>query len=167
VLKSYARHYETGAAIPDDLIQKIKSAEKFNKGFETMEYLAAAFLDMDWYTLSGEPRLDATAFEKASMDRIHLMPEVGVRYRSPYFRHIFSVPYDYSSGYYSYIWSQMLDADAFEAFKENGLFDEATATSFRSNILERGCTMDATEMYVQFRGREPSVDPLLERRGLH
>ena len=92
------------------------------------------------------------------------MPEVGVRYRSPYFQHIFSG--GYSSGYYSYIWSEVLDADAFQAFKEKGLFDQATATSFRKNILERGGTMDAMEMYKQFRGREPSVEPLLEKRGL-
>ena len=164
VLKTYARHYQTGAPIPDTLIQKMKNAAKFNQGFATMEYLAASFLDMDWHTLAAGQRLDATAFEKASMDKIRLMSEVGVRYRSPYFQHIFSG--GYSSGYYSYIWSEVLDADAFQAFKEKGLFDRATATSFRKNILERGGTMDAMEMYKQFRGREPSVEPLLEKRGL-
>lgn len=164
VLKSYARHFETGAPIPDALIQKMKNAEKFNQGFATMEYLAASFLDMDWHTLSAGPRQDATAFENASLEKIKLMPEVGVRYRSPYFQHIFSG--GYSSGYYSYIWSEVLDSDAFQAFKEKGLFDQATATSFRRNILERGGTADPMEMYKQFRGREPSVEPLLEKRGL-
>jgi peptidyl-dipeptidase Dcp len=164
VLKTYARHYQTGAPIPDTLVQKMKNAAKFNQGFATMEYLAASFLDMDWHTLAGDQRLDATAFEKASMEKIRLMPEVGVRYRSPYFQHIFSG--GYSSGYYSYIWSEVLDADAFQAFKEKGFFDRTTATSFRRNILERGGTMDAMEMYKQFRGREPSVEPLLEKRGL-
>ncbi len=164
VLRMYARHYETGATIPDALIQKMKNASRFNQGFATMEYLAASFLDMDWHTLTQAPSQDATAFEKASLDKIRLMPEVGVRYRSPYFQHIFSG--GYSAGYYSYIWSEVLDSDAFEAFKEKGLFDQATALSFRRNILERGGIMDAMEMYKQFRGREPSIEPLLEKRGL-
>ncbi len=164
VLKSYARHFKTGAAMPDDLIQKIKNAEKFNQGFVTMEYLAASFLDMDWHTIPTGQRPEATAFERASMEKIRLLPEVGVRYRSPYFQHIFSGGYD--AGYYSYIWSQVLDADAFQMFKEKGLFDPATAASFRKNVLEKGGTEDALEMYKRFRGREPSVEPLLERRGL-
>ncbi len=164
VLKVYAKHYRTGAPIPDELIKKIKNAEKFNQGFATVEYLAASFLDMDWHTISEEKPLDAIAFENASLEKIRLMPEIVVRYRSPYFQHIFSG--GYSAGYYSYIWSEVLDSDAFQAFKEKGLFDQATARSFRRNILERGGTEDAMEMYKRFRGREPSVEPLLEKRGL-
>jgi len=129
-----------------------------------MEYLAASILDMDWHTIPAGQRPEATAFEKASLGKIRLLPEVGVRYRSPYFQHIFSG--GYSAGYYSYIWSEVLDADAFQMFKEKGLFDPATAASFRKNILEKGGTEDALEMYKRFRGREPSVEPLLERRGL-
>jgi peptidyl-dipeptidase Dcp len=164
VLKVYAKHYQTGAPIPDELITKIKNAEKFNQGFATVEYLAASFLDMDWHSISEEKPLDAVAFEHAALERIHLLPEIVVRYRSPYFQHIFSG--GYSAGYYSYIWSEVLDSDAFQAFKEKGLFDPATARSFRQNILEKGGTEDAMEMYKRFRGREPSVEPLLEKRGL-
>jgi peptidyl-dipeptidase Dcp len=119
---------------------------------------------MDWHMLSGTEGLDANAFEKASLEKIGLIPEIIVRYRSPYFAHIFSG--GYSSGYYSYIWSEVLDTDAFQAFREKGLFDQATAMSFRRNILETGGGADAMEMYLKFRGREPSVEPLLEKRGL-
>ena len=164
VLKVYAKHYRTGAPIPDELVRKIKNAQKFNQGFATVEYLAASFLDMDWHTVSQGQALDAIAFEKASLQKMRMMPEIVVRYRSPYFQHIFSG--GYAAGYYSYIWSEVLDSDAFQAFKQKGLFDQATATSFRRNILERGGTVDALEMYKRFRGREPSVEPLLEKRGL-
>jgi len=164
VLKVYTKHYKTGAPIPDELITKIKNAEKFNQGFATVEYLAASFLDMDWHMLSAEQHQDVIAFEKAALEKIRLMPEIVVRYRSPYFQHIFSG--GYAAGYYSYIWSEVLDTDAFRAFKEKSLFDEATARSFRRNILEKGGTEDAMEMYKRFRGREPSVEPLLEKRGL-
>jgi len=164
VLKISARHYKTGAPIPDELIRKIKNAEKFNQGFATVEYLAASFLDMDWHTLSEGPPQDVIAFEKAALEKIRLLPEIVVRYRSPYFQHIFSG--GYSAGYYSYIWSEVLDSEAFQEFKEKGLFDQATARSFRRNILEKGGTADAMEMYKRFRGREPSVEPLLEKRGL-
>jgi peptidyl-dipeptidase Dcp len=129
-----------------------------------VEYLAASLLDMDWHVLSAAQPQDVIAFEKAALDKIRLIPEIPPRYRSPYFQHIFSG--GYSAGYYSYIWSEVLDTDAFQAFKEKGLFDPATARSFRRNILEKGGTEDAMEMYKRFRGREPSVEPLLEKRGL-
>jgi peptidyl-dipeptidase Dcp len=164
VLKIYARHWKTGEVIPESLVARIQKAEKFNQGFATVEYLAASFLDMDWHTLTAPSVEDAVAFEKASLDKIGLMPEIVTRYRSPYFQHIFSG--GYSAGYYSYIWSEVLDSDAFESFKEKGLFDQETARSFRKNILERGGSMDAMEMYKRFRGREPSVEPLLSKRGL-
>lgn len=164
VLKVYAKHYETGEVIPQGLIDKIKKASLFNQGFATVEYLAASYLDMDWHTLSEAGEIDVEKFETDSMNRIGLIPEIVVRYRSPYFRHIFSG--GYSAGYYSYIWAEVLDADAFEAFKENGLFDPKTALSFRKNILERGGTEDPMSLYVRFRRAEPKVEPLLKRKGL-
>ncbi len=164
VLKSFAKHYQTGEPIPDELIEKIKKASKFNQGFATVEYLAASFLDMDWHTLTDTTLQDAHEFENNSMKKIGLIPEIVVRYRSPYFRHIFSG--GYSSGYYSYIWAEVLDSDAFQAFKENGLFDRKTASKFRKYILSRGGTEDPMEMYKKFRGREPKIEPLLKKRGL-
>ena len=165
VLKTYAKHYQTGEPIPDDLIEKIKNSSHFNQGFATVEYLAASFLDMDWHTLTEATEMDAIDFENKSLSKIGLIPEIVVRYRSPYFRHIFAG--GYSSGYYSYVWAEVLDADAFQAFKETGdVFDPETAKSFRENILERGGTEDAMALYKRFRGKDPSIDPLLERRGL-
>ncbi len=165
VLKLYATHYKTGEVIPEELVAKIKQASKFNQGFVTVEYLAASYLDMNWHTISKEPTQGATEFEREALKKINLMPEIIVRYRSPYFQHIFSS--SYAAGYYSYIWSAVLDTDAFEAFKEKGLFDQKTAAAFRTKILERGGTAEAMEMYKDFRGREPEVDPLLEKRGLN
>lgn len=164
VMKSYAVHVETGEPIPDELIEKIKRSGKFNQGFATVEYLAAAFLDMDWHTVTAMTELDALEFEDASMKKIGLIPEIVVRYRSPYFRHIFAG--GYSAGYYVYIWAEVLSADAFEAFKENGIFDTETAAAFREHILSRGGTEDPMKLYRQFRGRDARIDPLLEQRGL-
>ena len=164
VLKSYARHYKTGEVIPPSLIDKIQKSGKFNQGFATVEYLAASFLDMDWHTLNDLKVVDANAFEKKSLDKLGLIPEIVSRYRSPFFAHVFSG--GYSSGYYSYIWAEVLVQDAFEAFKEKGLFDQATATSFRKNILERGGSEDAMKMYERFRGKRPTIEPLLKKRGL-
>jgi len=163
VLELYAKHYETGEPIPQELIDKIEKASRFNQGFITGEYLAASFLDMDWHTLEEPTELDPIEFENAAMQRMGLIPEIVSRYRSPYFAHIFSG--GYSSGYYSYIWAAVLDADAFEAFKENGIFDRATAESFRKNVLSRGNTDRSMTLYTSFRGREPSVDALLGRLG--
>lgn len=165
VLKEYARHYKTGEVIPDELVARIEKAGKFNQGFATVEYLAASLLDMDWHLLSDARERDANSFEKASLERAGLIPEIVVRYRSPYFQHIFSG--GYSAGYYSYIWSEVLDADAFQAFKEKGIFDQETARSFRKNVLEPAGTREAMDMYLDFRGREPTVEPLLENRGLN
>ncbi len=166
VLAVYARHYRTGEPIPAALVEKIRKAEKFNQGFTTVEYLAASLLDMDWHTRAGESGEDATAFEKGALARINLLPEILVRYRSPYFSHVFGENGAlYAAGYYSYIWSEVLDKDAFEAFKEKGLFDRPTATAFRT-LLEKGGTEEAATLYRAFRGREPSVEPLLKARGL-
>jgi len=165
VLKIYAKHYETGESIPQELIDKIKNAGHFNQGFISVEYLAASFLDMDWHTLTDAAEQDVWEFENASLEKIGLIPEIISRYRSPYFRHIFAG--GYSSGYYSYIWAEVLDADAFEAFKETSLFDQETANSFRKNILAAGGTEDPMTLYKRFRGAEPKVEPLLKKRGLN
>ena len=164
VLKKYARHYKTHKAIPDDLVDKMNKSRHFNQGFATVEVLSAAYLDMDWHTLTDTTVKDANAFEQASLERIGLIPEIIVRYRSPYFSHIFSG--GYSSGYYSYYWAEVLDADAYEAFREKGIFDEETARLFRENILSKGGTAEPMELYVRFRGKEPSVEPMLRRKGL-
>ncbi len=164
VLQSYARHWKTGEVIPAALVEKIKQSRRFNQGFATVEYLAASFLDMDWHTLADSTERDAAAFEKASLARIGMPARIEPRYRSPYFQHIFAG--GYSSGYYSYIWAEVLDADAFQAFKERGLFDAKTARAFRTNVLERGGSEEAMALYLRFRGREPSIEPLLEKRGL-
>jgi peptidyl-dipeptidase Dcp len=165
VLKMYAKHYQTGEPIPDELIAKIENSGKFNQGFETVEYLAASFLDMDWHTLTESEELDPHQFEKESMDKIGLIHEIVSRYRSQYFSHIFAG--GYSSGYYSYIWAEVLDADAFEAFKETDIFDQKTAKAFRDNILATGGSEDPMVLYINFRGSEPKIEPLLERRGLN
>jgi peptidyl-dipeptidase Dcp len=159
----YAKHYETGEPIPDELIEKINKAGKFNQGFKATEYLAASFLDMDWHTLTEEQGFDPITFENEALTKIDLIPEIISRYRSMYFVHIFS--HGYSSGYYSYIWSEMLDADAFQAFKEAGLFDQKTAKAFRENVLAKGGSDEPMTLYKRFRGREPTIDALLERKG--
>ena len=163
ILKLYAKNYKTGEVIPDSLIKKIQNAGKFNQGFITGEYMAAAYLDMDWHTITKPFSGNVMEFEKKSMEKIHLIPEIVERYRSPYFRHAFAGGYD--AGYYSYLWAAVLDADAFAAFKEHGLFDPATAKSFRDNILSRGNTEDPMVLYRRFRGRDPKVDALLKRKG--
>jgi len=166
VLKMYARHYKTGEPMPDELIEKIRKAKHFNQGFATTEYLAASFLDMDWHTLDKPAQTDVLAYEDKCLDEIGLIPEIISRYRSPYFRHIFAG--GYAAGYYAYVWAEVLDADAFQAFKETGnVFDKKTATAFRENILSRGGTEDAMTLYLRFRGQEPKIEPLLLRRGLN
>ena len=164
VLKMYALNYKTGEPIPDELIEKMKNAGHFNQGFITVEFMSAALLDMDWHTITEQKNYDVTEFENASLEKMHMIPEIVVRYRSTYFAHIFSG--GYSSGYYSYAWAEVLDADAFEAFKENGIFDQATARAFRENILSMGGTDDPMKLYVQFRGREPKTEAMLKRKGL-
>ncbi|WP_430823019.1 M3 family metallopeptidase [Carboxylicivirga sp. N1Y90] len=165
VMKEYARHYETGEVIPDALIEKLKNSGHFNQGFATTEYLAAALLDMNYHTQTEVKDIDVNKFEEDYLAGIGLMPEIISRYKSTYFMHIFASS-GYTAGYYSYIWSGVLDADAFEAFKETSLYDQATAKAFRENILERGGTVEAMEMYKNFRGREPKIEALLRQRGL-
>ncbi len=162
VLKVYAKHYKTGEVIPTPLVEKIKKSEQFNQGFITVEYLAASLLDMDWHTLTTPEEKETTTFEKASMDKIQLLPQIPPRYRSTYYNHIIG---GYAAGYYVYIWSEVLDKDAFEAFKDKGLFDQPTAKAFRA-LLENAGVEDAMVAYRKFRGKDPSVEPLLKARGL-
>ncbi len=163
VMKSFAKHYKTGEIIPDELIDKMQASQTFNQGYNTVQYLAAAFLDMDYHTIPSGTSIDPATFEAESMSKIGVDPS-WLRYRSTFFNHVFSG--GYSSGYYSYIWSEILDSDAFDAFKERGLFDQATAQAFRTHILEAGNTEDPMQLYVKFRGSEPSIEPLLRKRGL-
>jgi peptidyl-dipeptidase Dcp len=160
----YAKHYKTGEVIPQELVDKIKNSSYFNTGFDNVEVMAASLLDMAYYSLEAPVSVNVQKFEKETMKNIGLIPEIEPRYRSTYFLHMVS---GYDAGYYVYTWAAVLDNDAFEAFKENGIFDQATATSFRKNILEKMGTMDAEQMYLNFRGREPEIEPLLRNRGLN
>jgi peptidyl-dipeptidase Dcp len=163
VLKMYAKHYQTGEVIPDALIEKILKQKTFNQGFMTTELLAAALLDMSLHNLTDAKNLDVVAFEKETMDKLGLIPEIAPRYRATYFNHIVG---GYAAGYYSYSWANVLDNDAFEAFKEHGIFDKQTADLFRHNILEKGDSEDPMALYVKFRGAEPQLEPMLKNRGL-
>lgn len=163
VLKMYAKHYKTGEVIPDDMIAKILEQNTFNQGFMTTELVAAAILDMNLHTLTDVKNLDILAYEKEAMDKLGLIPEIAPRYRTTYFNHIIG---GYAAGYYSYLWANVLDNDAFEAFKEHGIFDKKTADLFRSNVLEKGDSEDPMVLYKNFRGAEPSLEPLLKNRGM-
>lgn len=165
VLKAYAHHYQTGEVIPDALIEKLNNAGTFNSGFMTTELVAAAILDMKWHTLTAESNVSPKQFEADAMKQIGLIGEIAPRYRSSYFRHIFSG--GYSAGYYSYLWAEVLDADAFQAFEEKGIFDETTASLFRENVLSKGGSADPMELYLKFRGAEPKPEALLKNRGLN
>lgn len=164
VLNHFAKHYKTGEVIPQEMIDKILAAGKFNQGFGTTEYMAAALLDMKWHTLTDATIRDADEFESAAMAEIGLIPEIAPRYRSTYFSHIFAG--GYASGYYGYIWSNIYDADTWKLFTEKGVFDQETAEGYRKWVLETGGTGDPAEMYRQFRGQDPDISALLERRGL-
>lgn len=163
LLKTYARHYKTGEVIPDSLVSKLTAASKFNQGFNTTELAGAALLDLYWGMHNGE-NVDVMAFEKEIADKIGMPEEITFRYRSPYFKHIFGDD-GYASGYYTYLWSQVLEADAWEKFLENGIFDPATAESFKKNILEPGDTEDAMVLFERFRGHKPDSHALLRLRG--
>ncbi len=164
VMKMYAKHYQTGEPIPDELIKKIEAAATYGQGFITTELLAASLLDMDYYSLKQKQTIDPVAFEEEHMQKIGLIPEIISRYRSPYFQHIFTTGYD--AGYYSYTWTAILDADAFEAFVESGdLFNPVLAKKFR-HLLESGNTVEPMELYRAFRGKDPSPKALLKRKGM-
>jgi peptidyl-dipeptidase Dcp len=165
VLKVYAKHYQTGEVIPAEIVEKLDKASKFNTGFATVEYLAASLLDMEYHSLTDTSNLDIRAFEKTAMDKYGLIPEIKPRYRSTYFNHIWAS--GYAAGYYAYMWSEILDADAFQAFKETGnIFNKEVAAKFEKEILSKGGTRDPLQMYIAFRGKEPGIDALLINRGL-
>lgn len=162
VLKSFAKHYQTGESIPDNLINKMTNSSYFNQGFTSTEFLAACYLDMAFHSRTDTTALDIGKFEKEFLTGKGLIPEIEPRYRSTYFIHITG---GYDAGYYGYQWAAVLDNDAFEAFKEKGLFDQTTAKSFRENILAKDGTMDPSEMFVNFRGRQPDITPLMRNKG--
>lgn len=167
MLALYAFHYQTGEVMPEHLVKKIRKASTFNQGFATVEYMAASYLDMAYHSIK-EPlpeNTDINAFEKEALAKIGMIDAIAPRYRTGYFQHAFSGPEGYSSGYYSYLNSEVMDADAFGAFKERGLFDKQTAEAYREEILSKGGTRDAMEMYISFRGRKPDFDAILVRRG--
>jgi len=165
LLNVYARHYKTGEVIPQELIDKMDESSTYGQGFKTGEYVAASLLDMDYHTLKTIGEIDVLVFEDSSMTSIGLIPQIPPRYRSTYFQH--TMTGGYTAGYYSYIWAEVLDTDAYQAFVETGdIFDKATATRFRKDILERGGSEEAMKMYIDFRGSEPKIDALLKKRGL-
>ncbi len=164
VLNMFARHYQTGEAISEALLKKINDAQHFNQGFITTEYLAASILDLKFHMLTQPMSQSPVEFEAAVLKSEGLIPQIISRYRSTYFSHIFAG--GYSAGYYVYIWAGVLDSDAFDLFLQKGIFDQATATAFRTNILERGGTEDPMDLYRRFRGADPSIEPLLKKRGL-
>jgi peptidyl-dipeptidase Dcp len=169
VLEHYARHAETGEVIPQHLVDKIRAASTHNQGFKTTEYIAASLLDLSWHNLTPNEAAaveDAAAFENQNMAGYGKPGEIESRYRSPYFAHIFAA--GYSAGYYAYLWSEILDADGFTAFKEAGnIFDPELAGRLKENVYQAGGLRDADVLYRQFRGKDPSIDPLLEFRGLN
>ncbi len=164
VLKLYAKHYQTGEVMPEELVKKMLAAGKFNQGFVTLEYTSAALLDMQYHVQKGALTQKVDEFESNYLKSIGLIPQIVVRYRSTYFSHIFAG--EYCAGYYAYLWAEVLDADAFEAFKEKGIFDAATANAFKTNVLEKGNAVDPMETYRKFRGADPKEEALLKRRGL-
>lgn len=165
LLRTYAHHYQTGDTIPDELIAKLNAASKHNMGFMTAELVGAALLDLQYGKLNLEGDIDVLEFEKQVGDKLGMPSQLTYRYRSPYFKHVFGSD-GYASGYYTYLWAQVLDCDGFELFEQNGIFDPATAKSFKENVLEMGGSEDPMELYKKFRGHEPAVEALLRFRGL-
>ncbi len=166
MLKEYAKHYETGEVIPTELVDRLAECGKYGQGFATTEFLAASLLDMDFHTLKEMPaNFDVVAFEKETLGKRGLLKQIPPRYRTTYFNH--TMGGGYTAGYYSYLWSEVLDADAYEAFKETGdIFNMDVAAKFRNFVLKPGCIDDEMTMYVNFRGKQPGIEPLLKNRGL-
>jgi len=166
VFAHYAKHYRTGAPMPADLVAKIKNASRFNQGYKLTELVAAAQLDMQWHTLpASTPLQQPDAFEKQALEKTHLLlSAVPPRYRSSYFSHIWGS--GYSAGYYAYLWSEMLDDDAYEWFEEHGGLTRANGERFRAMVLSRGNTEELAKMYAAWRGKDPSVEPMMKYRSL-
>jgi peptidyl-dipeptidase Dcp len=165
VLRKFARHYKTGEPIPEALVQKLMAAKNFDRGCQTLEYISSALVDLDLHLLTSAEGLDVNAFERQTLERIGMPEEIAMRHRPPHFTHVFSGGY-YASAYYSYMWSEVLDADAFAAFEESGdIFNPEIARKLYQNVLSTGGSLDPAELYVAFRGRMPSADALLKKRG--
>ena len=163
MLQLYAKHYKTGEVIPIELVDKMNQASKFNQGFITVEYMAASYLDMHWHSISDTNKRDVHQLEDKMMRKIGLIEEILPRYRSTYFQHIFSG--GYSAGYYSYLWAEVLDSDAFAAFRETGnIFNTEVASRYRT-LISKGGSEDGMELYKKFRGEEPKIEALLEKKG--
>ncbi len=166
MLGKYAIHYRTGEPIPEALLDRLIAARNFNQGFATVEYVASALVDLEMHLLTDAEGLDVTAFEAGVLDRIAMPEAITMRHRVPHFAHAFSGD-GYSAGYYSYLWSEVMDADAFAAFEEKGdIFDPETAEKLATHIYSAGGRLDEAEAYTAFRGRMPEIDALLEKRGL-
>ncbi|MEP2943145.1 MAG: M3 family metallopeptidase [Hyphomicrobiales bacterium] len=166
IISKYAIHYQTGEAMPQDLIDRVKAAETFNQGFATVEYVSSALVDLELHTMPASDAQDVTQIEKDILAKIEMPNEIVMRHRTPHFSHVFSGD-GYSAGYYSYMWSEVMDADAFQAFKETGdVFDDDMANKLLANIYSAGGSRDPAELYVAFRGQMPQIDALLEGRGL-
>ncbi|NOU20001.1 MAG: M3 family metallopeptidase [Bacteroidales bacterium] len=164
VLNVYAKHYKTGEIIPKELLEKLQKSLTFNQAFETVEYIAASVLDLDWHSIQESKKIDVLDFEKKSMDRIHLMKEIIPRYRSTYFAHIVD---GYAAGYYVYLWAAVLDSDVYQVFVDSGdIFNKDLANKFRKHVLTEGGNDEGMVQYNKFRGQEPSLIPLLKKRGL-
>ena len=164
VLKVYAKHYKTGEVMPQELISKLEKSMTFNQAFVTVEYIAASILDLDWHNFTAPKQVDVNAFEKESMDKIHLIPEILPRYRTTFFNHIVG---GYAAGYYVYLWAAVLDSDAFQSFVDSGdLYNKDIAAKFRKFILTEGGNDEGMVQYRKFRGQDPSPIPLLKKRGL-
>ena len=165
VLRKFARHHATGEPMPEDLLKRLIAARNFNRGCDTLEYISSALVDLELHQLESTDGLDVSKFERETLARIGMPEEIAMRHRPPHFGHVFSGGY-YASAYYSYMWSEVLDSDAFQAFEETGdVFDPAVAKKLYDNVLSTGGSRDPAELYVAFRGRLPSADALLKKRG--
>src|SRR5437763_1428125 len=166
ILERFAVHYRSGEPMPADLLRRMLAARTFNQGFATVEYVASALVDLDVHLESATENFDVTAYEKAALERIGMPAEIVMRHRPPHFAHVFSGG-GYASAYYSYMWSEVLDADAFAAFEETGdIFDKVTAKALHDHVYSAGGSRDPAELYKAFRGRLPTPEALLKRRGL-
>ena len=165
VLKNYAKHYKTGEVLPQRYVDKLIESSKFNQGFMTTELVGAALLDIEWHKINWCDNIDVKAFERSVAKRLHMPKIIEYRYRSPYFKHIFNDE-QYACGYYTYLWSQVLEADGWERFQQEGAMNLNVANDYRRYILEAGDTDDAMTLYKKFRGKEPDAKALLRLRGL-
>jgi peptidyl-dipeptidase Dcp len=166
ILNRFAVHYQTGEPMPEALLQRVIASRNFNQGFATVEYVASAIVDLDMHLLPSADNFDVKGFEQESLAKIGMPQEIAMRHRPPHFSHVFSGD-GYAAGYYSYLWSEVLDADAFTAFEDTGdVFDPETSRRLRDFVYSAGYLRDPANAYIAFRGRLPTTEPLLKKRGL-